>query len=98
MHFRKSLVAIDPHEGQFLYLGRWVDKEHFRAFVYAEDGSERLADSYDEYQSLIESGLWFSVKPDKSTEKPIDKSKDNEISVLASNGRKRKYGSVRTTS
>lgn len=45
-------------ESQVMYLGRWVSKEHFRTFVYNEKG-KRLANSYDEYESLIGSGLWF---------------------------------------
>lgn len=44
--------------GQFLYNDRWVDKKHFRAFVY--NGKEqKLANSYDEFEKLISSGLWF---------------------------------------
>jgi len=61
---------------QFLYQGRWVSKEHFRAFVY-KDKAQKLAKSYDEYSKLIESGLWFpsrenmDVKPRK-IRKPKD--------------------------
>jgi len=47
--------------GQFEYLGRWVDKKHFRAFVYNELES-KLASSYEEYNRLVSSGLWFSTK------------------------------------
>lgn len=47
--------------GQFEYLGRWVDKKHFRAFVY-NDLENKLAASYEEYERLIASGLWFSTK------------------------------------
>lgn len=47
--------------GQFLYLGKYVDKAHFRAFVYNSKG-EKLANSYEEFESLISSGLWFVSK------------------------------------
>ena len=57
------------HEGQFQYLGRWVDKEHFRAFVYSDKGEQRLAESYNEFQSLTASGLWFASKPEASSKK-----------------------------
>ena len=44
--------------GQVLYNDRWVDKKHFRAFVY--NGKEqKLANSYQEYSDLISSGVWF---------------------------------------
>lgn len=69
-----KVVSIkDKNEGQFLYLGRWVNKEHFRAFIYNEKGEDQLANSYNEYESLTMSGLWFSSKPDASKKrKPKD--------------------------
>jgi len=47
---------------QVPYLGRWVDKTHFRAFVYNEN-EQKLAGSWEEYEKLIASGLWFAEKP-----------------------------------
>lgn len=55
----KKKVVVD----QFQYLGRWVDKQHFRAFVYDENGKEKLANSYDEFMNLTSSGVWFESKP-----------------------------------
>lgn len=46
---------------QVNYLGRWVDKTTFRAYVYNAD-SEKLVNSYSEYEDLISSGLWFPEK------------------------------------
>ena len=43
---------------QVMYLGRWIDREHFRAFVY-KAGEQKLAESYSEFESLIGSGTWF---------------------------------------
>lgn len=54
------------HADQFQYLGRWVDKAHFRAFVYDKKDGQRLANSYNEYETLISSGLWFASKEDAS--------------------------------
>ena len=59
-------TKINSSEGQFQYLNRWVNKEHFRAFVYNEKGEKKLANSYQEFESLTTSGLWFSSKPDAS--------------------------------
>jgi hypothetical protein len=50
---------------QFLYLGRWVDKGTFRAFVYDAYGNEKLANNYNNFEKLIGSGEWFAVKPEK---------------------------------
>lgn len=67
MNQPKKVVSIkNPHEGQILYLGRWVDKEHFSAFVYNSKGEERLASSYKEFEDLTTSGVWFASKDDAS--------------------------------
>lgn len=52
----------DCHAGQFLYLGRWVDKNSFQSFVYDKENNEKLAKSYPEFVNLIASGLWFASK------------------------------------
>ena len=48
-------------EGQVLYMGRWVSREHFKTFVYNADG-QKLAKTYEEFSNLISSGLW-SAEP-----------------------------------
>jgi hypothetical protein len=55
-----SIQKINPD--QVMYLGRWVDKKTFRAFVYGESG-QKLANSYTEYEDLIASGIWYAEKP-----------------------------------
>ena len=63
---------------QVMYQGRWVSRNHFRVFVYKLN-EQKLANSYDEYEKLIESGLWFSSKEDikdidqpaQDVEKPV---------------------------
>lgn len=57
-----SQIQINPHDKQFEYLGRWVNKEHFRAFVYNRLGEQIVANSYNEFESLIASGLWYASK------------------------------------
>ncbi|HMH10569.1 MAG TPA: hypothetical protein VK553_07650 [Candidatus Nitrosopolaris rasttigaisensis] len=64
---KKKITSINPHEGQFFYKDRWVNKEHFRAFVYSEK-DKRLAKSYKEFESLLASGLWFIEKPEAKLE------------------------------
>lgn len=48
---------------QVLYLGRWVSREHFCAFVYNSAG-QKLVKSYDEFSSMISSGAWFAEPKD----------------------------------
>ena len=50
------------NEDQFEYLGRWANKAHFRAFVYNEKGEQKLANSYNEFELLTSSGIWFASK------------------------------------
>lgn len=44
------------------YMGNMVDKNSFRVFVYGVNGEKRLAESWEEYQDLICSGIWFTTK------------------------------------
>ena len=58
-------------DSQVLYLGRWVSREHFRAFVYNSTG-EKLANSYQEFSDLISSGTWFAEKKDIQSTNVVD--------------------------
>lgn len=69
-NFHMPKVAVkDFHEGQFQYLGRWVNKEFFRAFIYNDKGESKLANSYQEFESLTHSGIWYAEKPIASPER-----------------------------
>lgn len=48
---------------QVLYLGRWVSREHFAAFIYRKD-EQKLVKNYNEFADLIASGVWFAEKKD----------------------------------
>lgn len=56
---------------QVLYQGRWVSREHFRAFVYNSTG-QRIAESYQEFSDLISSGIWFVDKLDITSDNVVD--------------------------
>ena len=57
-----------------VYLGRIVSKDHFRAFIYAPNGSQKLVESWDEYEQHMKSGLWFAT-PEESNKKNIQEEK-----------------------
>jgi hypothetical protein len=61
MAIDQSNKKKEPIDQQVLYLGRWVNKKHFKAFVYNNTG-ERLANSYEDFCALIASGVWFAEK------------------------------------
>ena len=73
-----------------IYMGRIVEKEHFRTFIYAPDGSSKLVESWDEYERHMETGVWFatvedaksSVKP-KRVRKEVKKDEPIELAVSA---------------
>lgn len=64
-------------KNQFLYMGRWVDKNYFSAFVYDKDGNKQLAPSYEIYIKLTQSGLWFDERPEleETEQKPEKKTR-----------------------
>ncbi len=77
---------------QVFYAGRWVDKEHFRAFVYSCT-DQKLANSYKEYEDLIASGLWFDSRTLAMDAKKLAESPKAEVVQLKqSKARKPKDG------
>jgi len=66
---------------QFLYLGRWVSRKNFRAFVYSKDDKQKLVNNYEEFAQAIESGEWFASK---EWAKPIAKASRKSKNVADS--------------
>jgi len=63
----QSIKSVE--NDQFEYQGRWVKKKQFRAFVYDKKGNQQLAKSYEDFESMIASGIWFENKPAPSMER-----------------------------
>lgn len=74
-------------EPMFMYLGRMVKKQHFRAFVWNSDGKRMIANSYAEFKRLIESGDWFETKVEPKVEEF-----ENIFDELAKDSERKKYG------
>lgn len=72
-----------------IYLGRIVNKENFRAVVYGIEGKKKLVNSWHEFESAMQSGLWFatiedaneSIEPMKNDKKRKNKSKNKNKTV-----------------
>ncbi len=59
-----------------VYKGRIVSKENFRTFVYCPAGTQRLVESWDEYEHAMASGNWFATKADAlAVQVPVEKPK-----------------------
>ena len=68
------------HGEAAVYMGKVVDKKTFRVFVYSPEGAQKLVESWESYQNLMASGLWFSTKEEAKNAKSAqeDKSAANE--------------------
>jgi hypothetical protein len=57
-----------------IYLGRIIDKENFRAFIYGTGGQTKLVESWEEFEANMQTGVWFASKEDAKASKsdPID--------------------------
>lgn len=74
----KKEKNINPKD-QFNYLGRWVDKSTFCAFVYDKNGQSKLAKNYDEFEDLTTSGIWYESKMAASIANQKGKQKDGTL-------------------
>jgi len=51
-------------EGIPLYLGRVINPDYFRVFIYDAEGVQKLVNSWNEYQEHMQTGLWFAELKD----------------------------------
>ncbi len=47
-----------------IYKGKLVSKENFRVYVYSTDGTKKLVESWNEFESHMETGIWFARRKD----------------------------------
>jgi hypothetical protein len=57
---------------QVFYMGRWVNKDFFRAFIYDVNGAQKICNTYDDFELALGTGIWFeSIEAaNKSIETP----------------------------
>lgn len=56
------MMQEQKHDELVPYLGKKVPRRGFRAFIYARDGREKIAESYDEFDLFTHSNDWFATK------------------------------------
>jgi hypothetical protein len=54
-----------------IYLGRIVEKKHFRAFVHGSNGEKKLVESWEAFEAAMQSGIWFASLEDAQAMKEI---------------------------
>lgn len=52
-----------------IYLGRTIPKKGFRAFVYGYEGTQKLVESWEDYEKSISTSSWFATKAAVPTKK-----------------------------
>lgn len=62
-----------------IYLGRIVSKKNFRTYVYSPDGSQKLVESWEEFEREMESGLWFISAEDAQKSVPAPSPKPRKV-------------------
>ena len=72
------MMQEHEHEELVPYLGKSVPRRGFRAFIYARDGREKIAESYDEFDLFTHSDEWFATKEEALAPKKevIEESKE----------------------
>lgn len=63
------MMQEHEHEQLVPYLGKSVPRRGFRAFIYARDGRQKIAESYDEFDLFTHSDEWFATKEEAETPK-----------------------------
>ncbi len=68
----------------FNYCGRMVGKNNFRVFIYSADGSQKLVNSYAEYQRYMDTGEWYATRKDATEsvskkETPVEVEKETKF-------------------
>ncbi len=59
-----------------IYLGRVIsefDKQYFRVYIYSAKGSEKLVNSWEEYERHIAEGSWFATKAEADNSTLVNK-------------------------
>lgn len=61
------MMHVEETEDLVPYLGKQVPRRGFRAFIYASDGRQKIAESYDEFDLFTHSDEWFATKEEAET-------------------------------
>ena len=52
-------MYVEPPLELVTYQGRQVPRKGFRVFVYGKNDTKKLVNSFDEFESHIQSGNWY---------------------------------------
>lgn len=67
-------MHVDEKIELVTYLGRSVPRNGFRAYIFSNDGRQKIAESFDEFDLLTHSDEWFATKEEaEALKKPRKK-------------------------
>jgi hypothetical protein len=67
-------MHVQETEEMVTYLGRAVPRRGFRAYIFASDGRQKIAESFDEFDLFTHSDEWFASKEEaEAAKKPARK-------------------------
>ncbi len=80
-----------PEKVEYIkYRGMPFPKKHFRTTVYGANKAKKVANSWEEYQDLVATGLWFDDK--KKVEQIMAAQKKEEDKELTEDKKDSKKG------
>ena len=62
-----------------IYNGKIIDKKNFRVYIYSPDDTQKLVESWEEYERHMADGLWFATKEDALASKIVEEVKEEPI-------------------
>ena len=67
-------MHVEEHQEMVNYLGRAVPKSGFRAYIYSNDGKEKLVESWEEFDLYTHTDSWYATKEEaEAIKKPRKK-------------------------
>lgn len=60
-----------------IYLGKIINTENFRAYIYNTEGSKKLIESWRDFENHMATGLWFPKKSEVLEMQKIKKKQES---------------------
>lgn len=65
-------MHVQEQQEMVTYLGRAIPKAGFRAYIYSNDGKEKLVENWEEFDLYTHTDTWFATK-EEALQKPNKK-------------------------
>lgn len=80
------------------YLGRPIQKEHFRTFIYDANDNKKCVESWQEFEEEMASGIWFdTLEKAQEAKESIRLAKEEEEKIVVPKARKQRTRTLEPT-